>query len=55
LSIREIIKTSKTSTLIDNIEKNLKDIKNNINKITKKPATKYIGNSTTTADASRPN
>ena len=35
LSIREIIKTSKTSTLIDNIEQNLTDIKNNIDKITK--------------------
>jgi predicted DNA-binding protein (UPF0278 family) len=35
LSIREIIKTSKTSTLIDNIEHNLTDIKNNIDKITK--------------------
>ena len=34
LSIREIIKTSKTSTLIDNIEQNLADIKNNIDKIT---------------------
>jgi hypothetical protein len=29
LSIRKIIKTSKTSTLIDNIEQNLTDIKNN--------------------------
>ena len=35
LSIREIIKTSKTSTLIDNIEHNLTDIKNNIDKIMK--------------------
>ena len=35
LSIREIIKTSKTSTLIDNIEQNLTDIKNNIDKIMK--------------------
>ena len=35
LSIREMINTSKTSTLIDNIEQNLTDIKNNINKITK--------------------
>jgi uncharacterized spore protein YtfJ len=35
LSIHEIIKTSKTSTLIDNIEQNLTDIKNNIDKITK--------------------
>ena len=35
LSIREIIKTSKTSTLIDNIEPNSTDIKNNIDKITK--------------------
>ena len=35
LSIREIIKTSKTSILIDNIEKSLKDIKNNIDEITK--------------------
>jgi gas vesicle protein len=35
LSIREIIKTSKTSTLIDNIKKSLEDIKNNIDKITK--------------------
>jgi uncharacterized spore protein YtfJ len=35
LSIREMIKTSKTSTLIDNIEQNLTDIKNNIDKITK--------------------
>ena len=33
--MREIIKTSKTSTLIDNIEKSLKDIKHNIDKITK--------------------
>jgi hypothetical protein len=33
LSIREIIKSSKTSTLIDNIEQNLTDIKNNIDKI----------------------
>ena len=35
LSIREIIKTSKTSTLIDNIEQSLTDIINNIDKITK--------------------
>ena len=35
LSIREIIKTSKTSTLIDNIEQSLTDIKYNIDKITK--------------------
>jgi DNA anti-recombination protein RmuC len=35
LSIREIIKTSKTSTLIDNNEHNLTDIKNNIDKIMK--------------------
>ena len=35
LSIREIIKTSKTSTLIDTIEQNLTDIKNIIEKITK--------------------
>ena len=35
LSLREIIKTSKTSTLIDNIEHNLSDIKNNIDKIIK--------------------
>jgi hypothetical protein len=35
LSIREIIETSKTSTLIDNIEKSLTDIKNNIDIITK--------------------
>ena len=35
LSIREIIKTSKTSTLIDNMEQNLTDIKNNIDKIMK--------------------
>jgi len=35
LSIREIIKTSKISTLIDNIEHNLTDIRNNIDKITK--------------------
>ena len=35
LSIREIIKTSKTSTLIDNIEQNLTDIKKNIDKIMK--------------------
>jgi DNA-binding beta-propeller fold protein YncE len=34
LSIREKIKTSKTSTLIDNIEQNLTDIKNNIDNIT---------------------
>jgi hypothetical protein len=33
--MREIIETSKTSTLIDNIEKSLKDIKHNIDKITK--------------------
>jgi hypothetical protein len=36
LSIREIVKTSKTSTLIDNIEQNLTDMKNNIDKIMKK-------------------
>ena len=35
LSIREIIKTSKTSTLIDNIEQSLTDIKYSIDKITK--------------------
>jgi len=35
LSIREVIKTSKTSTLIDSIEHDLTDIKNNIDKITK--------------------
>ena len=35
LSIREVIKTSKTSTLIDNIEQSLTDIKYNIDKITK--------------------
>ena len=35
LSIREIIKTFKTSTWIDNIEHRLTDIKNNIDKITK--------------------
>jgi hypothetical protein len=35
LSIREIIKTSKASTLIDNIEQSLTDIKNNIDIITK--------------------
>ena len=35
LSIREIIKTSKTSTLIDNIEQSLKDITKNIDKIKK--------------------
>ena len=35
LSMREIIKTSKTSTLIDNIEKSIKDIKINIDNITK--------------------
>jgi len=35
LSIREIIKTSKTSTLIDNIERNLTYIKYNIDKVTK--------------------
>ena len=35
LSIRKIIKTSKTLTLIDNIEQSLTDIKNNIDKITK--------------------
>ena len=35
LSIREIINSSKTSTLIDNIEQNLTNIKNNIDKITK--------------------
>jgi phosphopantetheine adenylyltransferase len=34
LSIREIIKTFKTSTWIDNIEQRLTDIKNNIDKIT---------------------
>jgi len=33
LSIREIIQTSKTSTLIDNIEHNLIDMKNNIDNI----------------------
>ena len=33
LSIREIIKTSNTSTLIDNIEQNLTDIKKNIDKL----------------------
>jgi hypothetical protein len=35
LSIREIIKTFKTSTSIDNIEQRLTYIKNNIDKITK--------------------
>ena len=35
LSIREIMKTSKTSTLIDNIEQSLKDIKSNLDEITK--------------------
>jgi hypothetical protein len=35
LSIREIIKPSKISTLIDNIEQSLEDITNNIDKITK--------------------
>ena len=35
LSIREIIKTFKTSTWIDNIEQRLTYIKNNIDKITK--------------------
>ena len=35
LSIREIINTSKTSTLIDNIEQSLTDIKYNIDKLTK--------------------
>ena len=35
LSIRDIIETSKTSTLIDNIEHSLTDIKNIIDKITK--------------------
>ena len=35
LSMREIIKTSNASTLIDNIAKSLKDIKNHIDKITK--------------------
>ena len=35
LSIREIIQTSKTSTLIDNIEQSLTDIKYNIDKVTK--------------------
>jgi hypothetical protein len=35
LSIREIIETSKTSTLIDNIKQSLTDIKNNIDRITK--------------------
>jgi gas vesicle protein len=35
LSIREIIKPSKTSALIDNIEHNLADIRNNIDKIRK--------------------
>ena len=35
LSIREILKTSKTSTLIDNIEQSLTDIKHNIDKIKK--------------------
>ena len=35
LSFREINKTSKTLTLIDNIEQSLKDIKQNIDKVTK--------------------
>ena len=35
MSIREIIKTSKASTLIDNIEQSLTDIKNNIDNIAK--------------------
>jgi Glu-tRNA(Gln) amidotransferase subunit E-like FAD-binding protein len=35
LSMREIVKPSKASTLIDNIEQSLTDIKNNIDKITK--------------------
>ena len=35
MSVHEIIKTSKTSTLIYNIEQNLTDIKNNIDKIMK--------------------
>ena len=35
LSIREIIKTSKTSTLIDNIEQNLTDIKIILTKLRK--------------------
>jgi hypothetical protein len=35
LSIREIIKTFKTSTWIDNIEQRLTDITINIDKITK--------------------
>ena len=35
LSVHEIIKTSKTSTFIYNIEQNLTDIKNNIDKIMK--------------------
>jgi septation ring formation regulator EzrA len=34
LSIRELIKSSKTSALIDQIEQNLTYIKNNIDKIT---------------------
>jgi hypothetical protein len=42
LSIREIIKTSKTSTLIDNIKKSLEDIKNNIDKITKSRQQKLL-------------
>jgi hypothetical protein len=33
--MREIVKPSKASTLIDNIEQSLTDIKNNIDKITK--------------------
>jgi len=35
LSLREIIKKSKTSTSIDNIEQSLTDIKNNVDNITK--------------------
>jgi hypothetical protein len=35
LSMREINKPSKTSTLIDNIEQSLTDIKNNMDKVTK--------------------
>jgi hypothetical protein len=43
LSIREIIQTSKTSTLIDNIEQSLTDIKYNIDKVTKNRQHNLLG------------
>jgi hypothetical protein len=54
LSIREINKTSKTSTLLDDIEQSLANSKYNIDNVKKKTGTKYVGNSTTTTDISRP-